>query len=199
MKRILICVLTPFAKIWTFLVMHRWNRIWWLALLQAQIQHPVDASNVVQGAIEIHGTGNIRFGRNAFIYPGCYLETQGSGEIVLGDDIVLSRGVHIVAFDKVSIGNGTIIGEYSSIRDANHRLSDSSIRHSGHDAKSIVIGNNIWLARGVTVLMGVTIGDNAVVAAGAVVNRSVTKNDIVAGLPARTIKKHDVISATLKT
>ncbi len=198
MKRILISVLTPFAKIWTLLVTHRWNRIWWLALLQAQTQHPVDASNIVLGAIEIHGTGNIRFGKNAFIYTGCYLETQGTGEIVMGDDIVLSRGVHIVAFDKVSIGNGTIIGEYTSVRDANHRLSDASIRNSGHDAKSIEIGNNVWLARGVTVLKGVTIGDNAVVAAGAVVNRSVTKNDIVAGLPARTIKNEHVTSTTPK-
>lgn len=56
----------------------------------------------------------------------------------------------------------------------------------------IRIGNNVWLGANVTVLPGVTIGDNAVVAAGAVVTKDVPENMIVAGVPAKILKSiHD--------
>lgn len=166
----------------------RWVRLWSLARLQEALGHPVDASNVILGAIELHGTCNIRLGKNALIYPGVYLETQGSGSITLGDGVVLSRGVHIVAFDAVVLGDGCMVGEYSSIRDANHRLSAASVRHSGHDSAAIHMGCNVWLGRGVSVLMGASLGDHSVVAANAVVNRSVPAGQVVGGVPAKPLR-----------
>jgi len=139
---------------------------------------------------EVHGTGRIRIGSEALIYPGLYLETEESGSIELGEKVVLSRGVHIVARAGITIGAGTMIGEYSSIRDANHaHVNGVALRESGHVARPIVIGNDVWIGRGVTVLGGVTIGDRATVGANAVVTRDVPPGGTVVGVPARPISQ----------
>jgi len=96
-KSLLVKALTPLA--WCQRVIaQRWLRLWSLARLQEGIGRRIDPSNVVMGPVELHGTRNIYLGRGALIYPGVYLETQGAGTITLGDGVVLSRGVHIVAF-----------------------------------------------------------------------------------------------------
>jgi len=162
------------------------RRAWAHAQLAARIDSPLDASVVILGTPEIHGTGRIEFGRNLYLYRELYLETQEAGRIRIGDDVVLSRGVHIVAFAGVSIGDGTMIGEYSSLRDANHRFGTGGpVRDSGHDAAPITIGRNVWIGRGVTVLPGVTIGDGAVVGANAVVTRDVPAGAVAVGVPAK--------------
>jgi len=188
-KRALIRLLVPLAGLWRRIVQERWLRVWSLARLQEATGTPVHASNVVLGPVDVLGTGNIRLGRDALIYPGVHLETQGAGRIEIGDGVVLSRGVHIVAFDRVSLGDGAMVGEYSSLRDANHRLSPDSVRHSGHDHAAITVGRNVWIGRGVTVLKGVTLGDSCVVAANAVVTRRVVAGTVVGGVPASTLKK----------
>jgi len=158
------------------------------ALLSSRLTPPLDASVVVMGPPEVHGTGLIRFGQDVLLYPGLYLETEESGSIEIGDGVVISRGVHIVSRDWITIGDGTMIGEYSSIRDANHaRLPGLTIRDSGHIAQPIAIGSEVWIGRGVTVLGGVTIGDGATVGANAVVTRDVPPGVTVVGVPARAV------------
>jgi acetyltransferase-like isoleucine patch superfamily enzyme/GT2 family glycosyltransferase len=187
-KRALVRLLVPLAGLWRRVVQERWLRVWSLARLQEATGAPVHASNVVLGPVDVLGTGNVRFGRDALIYPGVHLETQGAGRIDIGDGVVLSRGVHIVAFDRVTLGDGAMVGEYSSLRDANHRLSADSVRHSGHDHAAITVGRNAWIGRGVTVLKGVALADSCVVGANAVVTRDVASGTVVAGVPASILK-----------
>lgn len=166
-----------------------WQRLWAHACLAAKIRFPLDISVVVHGCPEVHGTGCLRLGRNICLYRELYFETQEQGQIFIGDEVVISRGVHVVSFHSIHIGVGTMIGEYSSIRDANHRVVTEGLnRHAGHTSAPITIGNNVWIGRGVTVLSGVSIGDNAVIGANAVVTKNIPKNTIAVGIPAHPIK-----------
>jgi acetyltransferase-like isoleucine patch superfamily enzyme len=167
----------------------RWRRIWAHAHLAAGICHPLPASVVVLGRPEIYGTGNIVIGSDVLLYPRVYLETQGQGSITIGNNVVVSSGTHIVSRASVTIGQGTMIGESTSIRDANHtRTVGKSLRGSDDIATPIVIGKEVWIGRGVAVLKGVAIGDYATVGANAVVSRDVPSRIVVAGVPARAIK-----------
>lgn len=173
------------------------QRIYAYSLLAADINRPVPASVVVLGPVDVHGVGNITLGENVLLYPGLYLETQERASITIGDGVVISRGVHVVAMAGVTIGTGSMVGEYTSIRDANHNRSDeATIRNAGHTAKPIVIGREVWIGRGVTVLGGVEIGDGATVGANAVVTHNVAAGAVVAGVPAEPIVSRKGLSST---
>ena len=168
------------------------TRIYSHAVLSADLVEHAPASLVIEGSAFIDGTRNVHFGENVLLYAGLHLETQDEARIEIGDDVVISRGVHIVAMAGVSIGAGSMIGEHSSIRDANHqRGAGGKMRQSGHTAKPIVIGKNVWIGRGVAVLGGVTIGDGATVGANAVVTRDVFAGSTVAGVPAVEIRSRE--------
>jgi acetyltransferase-like isoleucine patch superfamily enzyme len=158
------------------------------SILASSLSAPLDVSVVVLGPPEVHGTGMIRIGRDALLYPLLYLETDDSGSIDIGDGVVISRGVHIVSRAGITIGNGCMIGEYSSIRDANHaRTPGLTLRESGYNAQPITIGNEVWIGRGVAILGGVTIGDGATVGANAVVTDDIPAGSTAVGVPARPI------------
>lgn len=187
-KRILVRLLAPIA--WVADKLEGWRRLWAHARLRTSLKGRLDSSVVVLGIPEIHGTKNITLGRNLYLYRELYWETQTDASIDIGDDVVMSRGVHLVAFAGIHIGSGVMIGEYSSIRDANHLIQPGqSPRHTGHEAKPIHIQRNVWIGRGVTILGGVTIGEGAVIGANAVVTRNVSANAVAVGVPARIIHK----------
>jgi acetyltransferase-like isoleucine patch superfamily enzyme len=164
------------------------------ALLSSNLSVPLDASVVVLGPSEVHGTGMIRFGREVLLYPDLYLETEEGGSIEVGNEVVLSRGVHLVSRERITIGNGTMIGEYTSIRDANHsRRNGLPLRYSGQSAAPIMIGCEVWIGRGVTVLGGVSIGDGATVGANAVVTHDVPPGVTVVGVPAREVRAKQTV------
>ena len=191
-KRLLSAVLRPAAIAVNRLEGLR--RLWAHARVASLVPWPGPDSAVFLGTPEIRGSGRIHFGADLYLFRDLYLETQEQGEIEIGNGVVISRGAHIVSFNRVSIGEGTMIGEYASIRDANHRFGGgAAIRRSGHDSQPITIGRNVWIARGVTVLPGVTIGDGAVVGANAVVTKDVAAGEIVAGVPARPLRSGAVV------
>ena len=184
MKRLLLALLAPCAALAVALKPLR--RLWAHARFAAQMAHRLDPSVVLEAAPEVHGTGRIRMGKGLYIYPGLYLETRGAGSIDIGHDVVISRGAHIVSYAGISIGDQSMIGEYVSIRDANHKFGDrKTLRTSGHTSKPIWIGRNVWIGRGAVVLPGVCIGDNAVIGANAVVTRDVEEGAVMVGVPAK--------------
>jgi|HubBroStandDraft_5_1064220.scaffolds.fasta_scaffold53203_2 acetyltransferase-like isoleucine patch superfamily enzyme len=163
-----------------------WRRLFAHARLSSRLQTPLHESVVVLGNTHVIGPGRVRFGKNVLLYPHLYLETQMDGSIEVGDNVVISSGVHLVSMLKITIGQGTMIGEYASIRDANHARSPGvAFRDAGYRSRPITIGTEVWIGRGAAILAGVTIGDGATVGANAVVTRDVPAGATVVGAPAR--------------
>ena len=108
---------------------------------------------------------NTRIGKRVFINAGCQFQDQGGIEI--GDDVL--------------IGPQTIIATLNHDPDPEKR--------GGMFAKSVKIGNKVWLGARVTICPGVTIGEGAIVGAGAVVTKNVPARTVVAGVPAKVIKE----------
>ena len=186
-KKTLVTALRPLAAFSNRLDSVR--RLWANARLNSALGGAVHPSVVVLSTPELHGTRKITLGTNLYLYRDLYLETQESGCIKIGNDVVLSRGVHLVAYAEMVLEDGVMIGEYASIRDANHRVvPGSSVRHSGHLGKPVTICRNAWIGRGVTILGGVTIGEGAVIGANAVVTKNIPAGAVAVGITAHVIK-----------
>lgn len=107
---------------------------------------------------------NIHIGKNVFINSGCHFQDQGG----------------------ITLGDGALIG---------HGVVLATINHHPHPAKRgneylkpIVIGKNVWIGSRAVITQGVTVGDGAIIAAGAVVTKDVPSNVVVGGIPAKIIK-----------
>lgn len=111
--------------------------------------------------------------------------------IKIGYNLFLNRGVNIVARADIEIGDNVIIGPHTVINSGSHNYAgrDKLIRDQGHKKLPIVIQNNVFIGGNVFVLPGVTIGEGAVVGAGSVVTKSVEPYTVVAGVPAKVIKR----------
>lgn len=116
--------------------------------------------------------------------------------IILGDNVYIGEGTKIYAQGKVTIKSGTIIADTVDIRTSNHYYDGGDLNMLPFDEKVLVnpvtIEENVWVASHVLILPGVTIGEGAVIAAGAVVTKDVPAFSIVGGNPARVIKYRDV-------
>ncbi|MCC8112966.1 MAG: sugar O-acetyltransferase [Bacteroidales bacterium] len=107
---------------------------------------------------------NIHLGKNVFINCNCQFQDQGG----------------------IFIGDGALIGPSTIIATLNHDQNPERRQNMRH--APVHIGRNVWTGAHVTILPGVTIGDGAIIAAGAVVNKDVPANVIVGGVPAKIIK-----------
>ncbi len=99
---------------------------------------------------------------------------------------MLSPGCYFQAGNGINIGDGTIFAPGTKIISANHSISDLN---KWEKKNSIVIGENCWLGANSIILPGVTIGDNVIVAAGAIVTKSFDSNVTIGGCPAKIINK----------
>lgn len=107
---------------------------------------------------------NLTIGKGVFINSGCCFQDQGG----------------------ITIGDGCFIGHQVVFATIDHGLEPEN-RHDNF-VSPIKLGKNVWVGSHATILRGVNVGDNAVIAAGAVVNRDVPANTVVGGVPAKVIK-----------
>ncbi len=164
------------------------RRLWRLASVRSQVRGRVPVTTQFDGPITVCGAGELRFGAHCRLGLNVHLDTGEAGIITLGDRVRVNAGSVIVANAGVSIGDDTLIGEYVSIRDANHGLSAAApIRSQPLVVAEVKIGRDVWIGRGACVLKGVTVGDGAVIGANSVVTHAVPPGAIFAGVPAKQL------------
>ncbi len=127
----------------------------------------VDGSLIVRPPFYADFGRNIRMGRNVFINHGCTFMDRGG--ITLEDDVLIAPKVNLVTL--------------------NHLLDPAERRTTV--CSPITIKRNAWIGLGATIMPGVTVGENAVVAASALVTRDVPANTVVVGIPAKTVRHID--------
>jgi len=129
------------------------------------IQGEIDSSTIIFVPFYTNFGKHIRIGKNVFINHGCSFLDMGG--IQIEDNVLIGPKVNIIT--------------------ENHPI-DPRNRKS-LDLKPVLIKKNAWIGASSTVLPGVTIGENAIIAAGAVVSKDVDANTIVGGIPAKRIKE----------
>ena len=117
------------------------------------------------------------------VFPPLYADFGKN--IHLGENVFINDCCHFQDHGGITLGDGCQIGHGVVFATLNHGLAPED-RQTTYPAP-MVLGRNVWVGANATILQGVTIGDNAVVAAGAVVTKDVAANTVVGGVPARLI------------
>ena len=113
--------------------------------------------------------------------------TAGGDEISVGRNVFVNQNCTFYDLGGLDIGDDVMIGPNVSIITTGHPLEPSQ-RRGATIGRPIVIEKGVWIAAGATIIGGVTVGENSVVAAGSVVTRDVPRNTLVGGNPARGIR-----------
>lgn len=149
-------------------------------------------------------------GRHSVIHSSVRMDTPPYRRFVLGDysvvesyscinnavgDVVIGHhtrvGIHNTIIGPVTIGNHVNLAQGITVTALNHNFSNPDLRidEQGVSTKAVTIGDDIWIGANAVVLPGVTVGNHSVVAAGAVVTADVPEGCVVAGVPAKVIKR----------
>jgi maltose O-acetyltransferase len=109
---------------------------------------------------------------------------QKRASLVVGDRCFFNEGINLCSTTRIEIGAHCLIGDHVKIIDSTfHDVSPAKPKKNA----PIVLGRNVWVGIGCTILPGVTIGDHAVIAAGSIVTKSVPARSIAAGVPAKVV------------
>ena len=147
------------------------------------------------------GEQRIEIGAHTHVGPLATLSTgmptmahlPGPPILTIGDRCLLGKGIGIVAHERVEIGDDVFTGHFVYITDQNHGYEDLAepIGVQWWSNAPVTIGAGSWLGHGAVVLPGTRIGTHTVVAAGAVVSGEFPDNAVLAGVPARVVRRHD--------
>lgn len=148
--------------------------------------------------IDALGVDGVSLGDRSTVDQGAVLRASGVIRN-LGVGIRIGSRTSIGAFNfihgggGVSIGDDCLLGPFVTVLSENHQFArvDVPIREQGELRAPVTIGNDVWIGAGATILAGVSVADHVVIAAGAVVNKSVVEAGVYGGVPARKLADRD--------
>jgi lipopolysaccharide O-acetyltransferase len=172
-----------------------------LWLIRTKLFYP--KARLIKSPFDIRSKRFIDLGENITIGVGCRLEAfsaDGSKTMHFGKNIQINDYVHITSMQDISVGNNVIMAGKIYISDCTHGdYANDSESHTPADiiptqrpysTAPVHIGDNVWIGEGVCILPGSTIGKGCIIGANAVVKGSFGDNLIIAGIPARAIKRY---------
>lgn len=187
------------ADFW-FKTVAKLRRRFWQRHYRTLSFESMGAGVVIDNEVSFRYPKYIRFGNGVFIgkdstiqcfdsYAGVAYEPH----CVIGNGVTVTRRLTIYCANSVTIGDSTMIGSDVLIMDENHGTDPRNVfRENPLQTKPVTIGENVWIGDKVIILPGVTVGDNSIVAAGAVVTKSAPAYSMLAGNPARVIKQFNL-------
>jgi len=137
--------------------------------------------------IDLDPGARLEIGAKSYIAADVRLHVATGASLLIGERVFIGHGSVIMSKERIVIASGTAIAEGVSIRDHDH-IVGSPPGEGGLNITPVIVGRNVWLSAKSTVTKGCVVGDGAVVAAGAVVTKSVPKRSVVGGVPARIIR-----------
>jgi maltose O-acetyltransferase len=139
---------------------------------------------------KLYRLAGLNIGSGTTITGPLSLRADTTHKIFIGKNTYFNSETRFGCQDStITIGNNVLIGPRVSFESASHNVLFEEGKGRGFFTKEIVIQDKAWIGAGVIILPGVTVGEGAVVAAGAVVNKDVKQFTLVGGVPARIIKE----------
>lgn len=146
--------------------------------------------------IYISNFSNLSFGRKVRIYPLARIEAFKTGKIIIGDDVSIGQCLHIISGCRIVIGERSTLSANVFISDVEHNYTgiDEHVMHQSLDSFEIEIGKNCFVGYGAVIRAGTRLGRQCIVGANSVVKGVFPDYCVIAGNPAKIIKKYDVVS-----
>lgn len=159
-----------------------WKKVAQTIALSSKLNTATSVNEIRDRISEITGS---KIDNSTTIFVPFY--TNFGKHISIGKNVFINHDCSFLDLGGISIDDDVLIGPKVSIITENHPINPSN--RKSLDLKSVHIKKNAWIGASATILPGVTIGENAIVAAGSVVNKNVPDNVIVAGVPAKIVKE----------
>jgi len=135
---------------------------------------------MINSTLEIHG--------NVSLFPGAVIYAINA-TVIIRNNTKINGEVEIISLKKIDIGEDCLFAQGIIIRDNDgHKMQSGS--NAGNEMEEVKIGNHCWIGQRAMILKGVTLSDNTIVGAGAVVAGSFPSNVAIAGIPAKIIKEN---------
>lgn len=158
-------------------------------------------ARLIRRPIHVRNRKNMKYGKN--FTTGYWNRFNAMGKLEIGDSVTLGDFVQIEAYKKVTIGNEVLIASRVFIGDSSHGVykgdKQSNIEIPPNKrpivCEEIRIEDNVWIGENVSVLQGVVLGKGCIVGANSVVTKSFPAGCVIAGSPAKIIKKYNFESS----
>jgi len=170
-------------------------------LLKTKLFFP--KARLIRFPFDIRGKKYIKYGKNFTTGTGCRIEAykffSDSPKLIIGNNVQINDYVHLACGQSLIIEDDVLIASKVYISDINHgnysgenqSFPEEKAKNRKIFSKTVKICENVWIGENAIILPGVEIGKNSIIGAGSVVTKNVPENCIVAGNPAKIIKKYN--------
>jgi len=169
----------------------------WYILTQIYYRHFFKSFGIksyIAKPLFLYGTNKVKIGNYVRIFPNSRIEVHGSNAyILINDDVSIGHNLHIVSGGKLIIHSGTVISANVLINNLDNDYAEIgvSINKQKKIVKDTIIGKNCFLGYGSVIQTGTVLGEQCIIGANSVVKGDFPDFSVIAGVPARVIKKYN--------